>query len=92
MSKSKKIKYYVYAGYYENYITGHKLPPPYILREVFDSFNNAQDYVMANYGDDTVLYTEDVAENIPPHCISGEYIMENDLSKRCTKYEDQYLV
>ena len=31
-----KIKtYYVYAGYYENYISGHKLPKPYVLKDEF---------------------------------------------------------
>ena len=39
------MKYYVYAGYYENFISGHKLPKPYTLRDEFKTFDEALDYV-----------------------------------------------
>ena len=54
------MKYYVYAGYYENFISGHKLPKPYTLREEFKTFDEALDYVWENWEDDDIFFTEDV--------------------------------
>ena len=54
------MKYYVYAGYYENFISGHKLPKPYTLRDEFKTFDEALDYVWENYEDDAIFFTEDV--------------------------------
>ena len=45
------MKYYVYAGYYENFISGHKLPKPYTLRDEFKTFDEALDYVWENWED-----------------------------------------
>lgn len=52
--------YYVYAGYYENIISGHKLPNPYTLRDKFKTFDEALDYVWENWEDDAIFFTEDV--------------------------------
>ena len=52
--------YYVYAGYYENIISGHKLPKPYTLRDEFKTFDEALDYVWGNWEDDAIFFTEDV--------------------------------
>ena len=54
------MKYYVYAGYYENFISGHKLPKPYTLRDEFKTFDEALDYVWENWEDDDIFFTEDV--------------------------------
>ena len=54
------MKYYVYAGYYENFISGHKLPKPYTLRDEFKTFDEALDYVLENWEDDAIFFTEDV--------------------------------
>lgn len=54
------MKYYVYAGYYENFISGHKLPKPYTLRDEFKTFDEALDYVWENWEDDAIFFTEDV--------------------------------
>ena len=54
------MKYYVYAGYYENFISGHKLPKPYTLRDEFKTFDEALDYVLENWEDDVIFFTEDV--------------------------------
>lgn len=55
-------KYYVYAGYYENFISGHKLPKPYILRDTFKTFDEALDYILENWEDEAIYYTEDVID------------------------------
>ncbi len=57
------MKYYVYAGYYENFISGHKLPKPYILRDEFKTFDEALDYVWENWEDDDIFFTEDVIDD-----------------------------
>lgn len=57
------MKYYVYAGYYENFISGHKLPKPYILRDEFKTFDDALDYVWENWEDDDIFFTEDVIDD-----------------------------
>lgn len=57
------MKYYVYAGYYENFISGHKLPKPYTLRDEFKTFDEALDYVWENWEDDDIFFTEDVIDD-----------------------------
>ena len=57
------MKYYVYAGYYENFISGHKLPKPYTLRDEFKTFDEALDYVWENWEDDAIFFTEDVIDD-----------------------------
>ena len=52
------MKYYVYAGYYENFISGHKLPKPYVLRDTFKTFDEACEYVMENWEDDDIFFLQ----------------------------------
>ena len=82
------MKYYVYAGYYENFISGHKLPKPYILRDEFKTFDEALDYVLENWEDDAIFFTEDViGDAIDNGFINDEdwenYLMEE--SKNSTR-------
>lgn len=73
--------YYVYAGYYENFISGHKLPKPYVLRDTFKTFDEAYEYVMENWEDDTLLFTKDVAE-----ANKGEWYLFNDSDEENLDY------
>ena len=82
------MKYYVYAGYYENFISGHKLPKPYTLRDEFKTFDEALDYVLENWEDDAIFFTEDViSDAIDNGFINDEdwenYLMEE--SKNSTR-------
>ena len=82
------MKYYVYAGYYENFISGHKLPKPYTLRDEFKTFNEALDYVWENWEDDDIFFTKDVIDDaIDNGVINDEnwedYLMEE--SKKSTR-------
>ena len=82
------MKYYVYAGYYENFISGHKLPKPYTLRDEFKTFDEALDYVLENWEDDAIFFTEDViGDAIDNGFINDEdwenYLMEE--SKNSTR-------
>lgn len=56
------MKYYVYVGYYENFITGHKLPKPYELEKQFNDLEDAIEYVIGEYDDDSLFYTDDVID------------------------------
>lgn len=68
------MKYYVYAGYYENFISGHKLPKPYTLRDEFKTFDEALDYVLENWEDDAIFFTEDVIDD----AIDNGFINDED--------------
>jgi len=69
---AKKLKkYYLYAGYYELFISGHELKKPYVLLEEFDTMEDALDYAEENYGD-TVFFTQDVIDANP------DYVLFND--------------
>lgn len=61
-AKSNGMKYYVYAGYYENFISGHELPKPYVLRDEFETFEDAYDYLMDEWPDEGVFFTQDVVD------------------------------
>ena len=56
-------KYYVYAGYYENYISSKPMPAPYSLRRTFRSIDRAIDYA-ESFGD-TVIYCDNVKYDLP---------------------------
>lgn len=58
-------KYYVYAGYYENYISSEPMPDPYILRRTFRSIDRAIDYA-DSFGDE-VIYCENVKYDLPDY-------------------------
>ena len=56
-------KFYVYAGYYENYISSKPMPRPYVLRKTFRSIDRAINYA-ESFGD-TVIYCDNVKYNLP---------------------------
>lgn len=79
------MKYYVYAGYYENFISGHKLPKPYTLRDEFKTFDEALDYVMENWEDDALLFTKDVIGDAIDNGLIDDENLENSLMKESKK-------
>ena len=69
-SRQKKVsgigttkKYYVYAGYWENFISSEPMPEPYILRRTFRSIDRAIEYAYS-FGDE-VIYCENVKYDLP---------------------------
>ena len=62
---AKQKKFYVYAGYYENYISSEPMPAPYVLRRTFRSIDRAIDY--AESFEDTVIYCENVKHDLPDY-------------------------
>lgn len=56
-------KYYVYAGYYENYISSKPMPAPYVLRRTCRTIDNAIRY--ADSFDDTIIYCDNVKYDLP---------------------------
>jgi hypothetical protein len=69
---AKKLdKYYLYAGYYELFLSGHELPQPYVFVEEFDSFDDAMQYYYDNYDDD-IFFTQDVID------ANSDFMLFND--------------
>lgn len=62
LTKMKK-KFYVYAGYYENFISTHPMPAPYVLRRICRTIENAIKY--ADSFDDNVVYCDNVKDDLP---------------------------
>lgn len=58
-----KKKFYVYAGYYENYISTQPMPAPYVLRRTCRTIENAIKY--ADSFGDTVIYCDNVKDDLP---------------------------
>ena len=79
------MKYYVYAGYYENFISGHKLPKPYTLRDEFKTFDEALDYVLENWEDDAIFFTEDVIGDAIDNGFINDEDWENYLMEESKK-------
>ena len=79
------MKYYVYAGYYENFISGHKLPKPYTLRDEFKTFDEALDYVLENWEDDAIFFTEDVISDAIDNGFINDEDWENYLMEESKK-------
>ena len=79
------MKYYVYAGYYENFISGHKLPKPYTLRDEFKTFDEALDYVWENWEDDDIFFTEDVIDDAIDNGVIDDENWEDYLMKESKK-------
>ena len=79
------MKYYVYAGYYENFISGHKLPKPYTLRDEFKTFDEALDYVLENWEDDDIFFTEDVIDDAIDNGVIDDENWEDYLMKESKK-------
>ena len=58
-------KYYVYAGYYENYISSKPMPAPYILRRTCRTIEIAINY--ADSFGDTIVYCDNVKYDLPDY-------------------------
>ena len=58
-------KYYVYAGYYENYVSSEPMPAPYVLRRTFRDIDSAIEY--AESFDDYVVYCDNVKYDLPDY-------------------------
>lgn len=58
-----KKKFYVYAGYYENYISTQPMQAPYVLRRTCRTIENAIKY--ADSFGDTVIYCDNVKDDLP---------------------------
>lgn len=56
-------KFYVYAGYYENYISSEPMPAPYVLRRTCRTIENAIKY--ADSFGDTIVYCNNVKYDLP---------------------------
>ena len=67
-------KYYVYAGYWENYISSEHMPAPYVLRKTFRSIDRALEYA-DNLGDE-VIYCDNVKYDLPDWLY--ETLQDND--------------
>lgn len=67
-------KFYVYAGYYENYISSEPMPKPYVLDRTFRSIDAAIDYA-EGLGDE-VIYCENVKDYLPVDLY--EILQDND--------------
>lgn len=61
--KSKAPKFYVYAGYYELFISTQPMPAPYVLLKTFRKIDRAIEY--AESFDDNVVYCENVKDYLP---------------------------
>lgn len=57
------MKYKVYAGYYEIYVTESELDKPYMLQFESDDADEVLDYLEDI--DDTVLVEDSIADEIP---------------------------
>ena len=61
----KQKRFYVYAGYYENYISAKPMPAPYVKRRTFSSIERAIDYA-ESFGD-TVIFCDNVKYDLPDY-------------------------
>lgn len=64
-TRSKQKKFYVYAGYWENYISSKPMPTPYVFRRAFRDIDRAIDYAVSL--GDTVIYCDNVKYDLPDY-------------------------
>lgn len=69
-------KFYVYAGYYENYISSERMPKPFILQGVRDTIEEAISY--ADSFGDNIEYCENVKDDLPDYLY--EFLQEHGYS------------
>lgn len=69
-----KKKFYVYAGYWENYISTQPMPAPYVLRRTCRTIENAIKY--ADSFGDTVIYCDNVKDDLPNYLY--EYLQDTE--------------
>lgn len=67
-------KYYVYAGYYELFVSSEPMPAPYILQKTFRSIDRAIEY--AESWGDNIVYCENVKYDLPDWLY--ENLQDND--------------
>ena len=70
----KQKRFYVYAGYYENFITSEPMPAPFVKRRSFGNIEKAIDYA-ESFGDE-VIYCDNVKYDLPDYLY--EYLQDND--------------
>lgn len=70
----KNPKFYVYAGYYELYISAKEMPKPYVLLKTFRSIDRAIEY--AESYEDTIIYCDNVKDYLPDYIY--EVLQDND--------------
>lgn len=68
------MKFYVYAGYYELFISSEPMPEPYMYQAEFDNLDEAINF--AEEWDDTIHYCENIREYMPEWL--REILDEND--------------
>ena len=64
-TRNKQKKFYVYAGYWENYISSKPMPSPYVKRRTFSNID-----AVINYAEDlwdTVIYCDNVKYDLPDY-------------------------
>lgn len=71
-----KKKFYVYAGYYENYISSERMPKPFILQGVRYTIEEAISY--ADSFGDGIEYCENVKDDLPDYLY--EFLQEHGYS------------
>lgn len=69
------MKYKVYAGYYEIYVSQSELDKPYMLQFESDDADKVLDYLKDI--DDTVLVEDSIADEIPNYNFRFEIKNEN---------------
>ena len=69
-------KFYVYAGYYENYISSKRMPKQFILQGVRDTIEEAISY--ADSFGDGIEYCENVKDDLPDYLY--EFLQEHGYS------------
>ena len=67
-------KFYVYAGYYELYISSEPMPEAFMLQKWFRKIERAIEWAEA--WEDTIIYCENVKDDLPDYI--REVLQENN--------------
>lgn len=68
------LKFYIYAGYYELYITTEHLDEPLVYLTEFDTIEQALNY--CDEQDDCTIYCDNVKDYLPDYLY--DYLQEHD--------------
>ena len=68
------MKYKIYAGYYEIYVTESELNKPYMLQLETDNVNEVHEYL--DEIDDTILVEESIADEIENYNLKNGEVKE----------------
>ena len=63
-------EFYLYAGYYELYLSSEPMPEPYVWQATFDNTDEAIDFAEEEIGD-TLIYCDNVRDDL-----SNPYLVE----------------